>query len=225
MSINYNQLDQYQKYMIAVANKFNKICVPRYDNNGNLVKYIIVPIIFSQNDKLYDIANSNTYINPINNNTIETNYPVPSMSIEIMGLEIDHNRKISEINNIGENDEAFSPLPIILDMTLSIETKKLADMLKIFEQILPLFPNKQCSFVNVYNSFNDEIKIVLENVTTNFPSEFERNVQDYWLAEYEFKVYAKSFKIPKQPITSAEYEFVLKSVDSNLKIEDIYQEG
>lgn len=224
MSINYNQLDQYQKYMIACASLFHSIYVPRYNNNGDLIKYIVVPIVFAQNDKLYDIANSNTLINQINNNTIETNYPVPSMAFEINGVVVDDDRKISELNVLGEDDQVYSPLPIKLNITLSIETKKLADMLKIFEQILPMFPNKQALIVNVNINFNDEIKVVMGNIATNFPSEVARNVSDMFTADFEFTIYCKSYKIPKQPIANSEYEFVLKTIDNN-NIDTLLLEG
>jgi len=217
----YNQLDQYQKYMLATASVFHNIYVPRFNSEGTLVKYITVPIVFAQNDKLYDIANSNTLINQYNNNIIETNYPVPSMALSIVGFSIDDNRKLSEINNFGENDEAFSPIPILLPMTLSIETKKLPDILKILEQIVPLFPNKQCKQINIYNKFNDEIKILLKSIDTNFPTDFGRNISDIFTADLMFDVFAKSFKIPKVAIEQAGYEFDIISIKANDESESI----
>lgn len=204
--LDFEQIDQFQKCLIATASIFHDIYVPRYNNV--LVSYVIVPIIFSHNDRLWDIANSNTLINQINDNQIETNYVVPAMSLELSGIEIDNNRKISEISILDNENGIMTPIPIILDLILHIETKKTADLLKILEQILPMFPNKIAIPLNKLNETSiDELIISFENLSVDLPSEMARYDADICSAEISLKVQTKLYRIPRIQLDNLGYEF------------------
>lgn len=216
------KLDQFEKYLMATASIFHDIYVPRYNIAGDVIKYITVPIVFAQNDKLYDIANSNTLINQLNTNTVETNYPVPSMSLEITDISQDDDRKINELNNLGDNDEVFTPIPIKLLVTLNIETKKSSDITKILEHIFPIFPNKQSLVVNTNDTFSDEIKVKIVGTGLNFPVDIDRTSADMYTFEFNLDISCKIFKVKRTLPTTVGYEFGVYTINNlNNEIETL----
>ena len=190
--MNYQQLDQFQKYLITFASLFHDIYIPQYSEENVLLSYIKVPIIYGMQDKYYDIANSNTILNISNDNEgFECNYPLPSMSVVFSSLSMNTTLKRSELIEVNEKG-VLTPLPMVSNITLTIEAKNQTDIFKILEQIYPIFPNEIAKEVNVTidgdNSIYDELRFSLESANISFPIDFVRTQIETYIIDLTFKM-------------------------------------
>ena len=223
--MNYQQLDQFQKYLITFASLFHDIYIPQYSEENVLLSYIKVPIIYGMQDKYYDIANSNTILNISNDNEgFECNYPLPSMSVVFSSLSMNTTLKRSELIEVNEKG-VLTPLPMVSNITLTLEAKNQTDIFKILEQIYPIFPNEIAKEVNVTidgdNSIYDELRFSLESANISFPIDFVRTQIETYIIDLTFKMKYKLFKVPRVLPASADYNYTVIVRNEDKQIDDI----
>ena len=225
--MNYQQLDQFQKYLITFASIFHDIYIPQYSSDNELLSYIKVPIIYGLQDKYYDIANSNTILNIANENSeFESNYPLPSMAVVFSSLSPNNTLKRSELIEINDKG-VLTPLPMVSNITLTIEAKTQTDIFKILEQIYPMFPNEISKEVNITIGENgddnivDEIRFSLEGANLSFPIDFVRTQIETYIVDLTFKMKYKIFKVPRIIPQVADYNYTVIVRDEIKQIDDI----
>ncbi len=211
MPLNFAFNSQLEKYKLAIASQFANTILPRYVN-GAISKYIIVPILFSQNSQWYDIANSKVLRDQNVSAIVESNIPVPSMTLGYQITPIEENLRNQ---NFTVTDDVFTPAALEMTAELTINTKRTTDSEMIIEQILPLFRNKRSVTVNITDEIKQEITISLTDIDLGFPEEWEK--EDVGLIEsiltFSTKVYI--YRLPTlgstNPALDIDFELVARN--------------
>jgi len=197
-------MDQYyyfktlRKTIIQFLNIFNNMKVAKYNDNGEVIKYVTVPIKLAHKQKFYYWLNHRTH---------EKRFP--SMGVSINGLTpaID-SRGANKTSNIYCGDNILKNfVPYDLSLTLSIATLHMTESDQILEQILPFFSPYVMMRINIdeTNSFFDS-KVLLESVSPDLETEMPEN-------DYRSIIWNLEFKI---------YTFFIKPIEQSNKIHNIY---
>ena len=131
-----------RKVTIAVMSKFANIRVAKYDvPGGTLLNYRNVPLTFGHKQKF--IADINK--NPDKDYSLQ----LPRLALVITGLTPDPDKvlggidvgKLWQADNTVPNQyqNIFSPVPYMMNFTVSILSMHMTEMNQILEQILPMF--------------------------------------------------------------------------------------
>lgn len=130
-----------RKYIIMFGTMFNDIDVQRFDNSGNRIQTIRIPIAYGPKEKfLVRLAQDPNF----NKDVAIT---LPRMSFEIASMNYNPTRKLpSTQKNVYtvETDKdklksQFVPVPFDIQMSLSVYVKNADDGVQILEGILPFF--------------------------------------------------------------------------------------
>lgn len=143
----------------------NRIFIERYDEDGNVYRYIKPPIHFANRERFTTIikaANQNN--NQVSGYSIDLKRILPRMALNIVSMTYDAERKIikshkvksKEYDESGSLDSVLSPVPYILDLELAIITKTIDDTWQIIEQIVPYFTPSLCLDLKILEGFDSE---------------------------------------------------------------------
>jgi len=180
--LNFKFMSQISKYKIAVATLLDNIVLARYNTNGTILKYIKIPVVFSQSNKLYDISNGTFIKNAMNsNNEVDVNFPLPHISITMGDLQIDPISMMNQNYLVDKENSIYTPTPTMTNFIINIITKSQTDTEMIVEQILPIFRSKASVNVNLSSTIKEEMILELESVDLNFPEEWQ--LEDLGLLE------------------------------------------
>jgi len=129
-----------KKYTIALLNLFSGFTVQRYNENGEVIKEITVPIKFGNREKAFILQDFN------NKDLIKGNVNTfPRMVLEFNSMSKASNRntnKNAKIKFKTENNFKkffYNAVAYNFNYTLYIATKGFTDATVIIEQIAPLF--------------------------------------------------------------------------------------
>lgn len=143
---NYFYADTLRSIMLGFGNFFNDLKIIRYNNFGEPVKVVDVPLKYGPRQKSHDFRveaenGSQSYIS------------LPNMTYKIDSLSFDSNRASGiyeqrafyndELTIAGIDGEQYwsdvQPTPYNITITLSINCEKMSDINQITEQVLPRF--------------------------------------------------------------------------------------
>lgn len=208
----FNYQSQLEKYKLGIASLFKETILPRYDELGAISRYIIVPIVFSQNGKYYDIANNKTIRVPSTVNTVETNFAVPQMTLGFLSLEPSAESKRNQ--NFTVADDIYTPSMWNLGIELTIYTRRTTDTEIIFEQLLPRFIPKLSVMVNVdsTNNLKHECILELESPDLNEPEEWEKEDTGIIESTISFTTEIAIYKLPVIGFTSEDFDIEFEVV-------------
>jgi len=210
MPLNFIYNSQLEKYKLDIASLFANTILARY-SEGAISKYIIVPILFSKNSQWYDIANSKVIRNQNVLNTIESNIPVPCMSLSINPIITDEGNR-NAWGMVTDDTRVGSALDVSIELTTY--TKRSTDAEMIFEQIHPRFNKAIPVTVNLTDEIEQEIIVNLADVDLGIPEDWE--LTDVGLIEslYTFTSKVYIYKLPYagdiNPTYDVEFEIVAK---------------
>lgn len=130
-----------RNYTIAILDLFNDIQVPRYDEDGNRINDITVPIKMGNKDKAFILSDEDIE-NLISGNV----FVLPRMALEFesmtKALERDTN-KLHKINKKYLNELSYqyhyNAVAYDFNFIIHIATRTFSDATIIVEQIAPLF--------------------------------------------------------------------------------------
>lgn len=123
-----------RKSIIKFLSIFDDLKIAKYNSDGNITKYVDVPIKFMPKKKFYSWLYLRTH---------EKRYPM--MGVELTSVEYDPNRASGqqEYIKVSTGDSSItrapSPTPYNLGFTLSVATEFQNEMDQISEQLMPFF--------------------------------------------------------------------------------------
>jgi len=141
-----------RRVIVQFLDMFNDINIARYNDDGQIFKYIKVPLRFMPKEKMF------MWIQDRRNDKY-----LPIMSSQLNGIELATDR----ITNKGEKlrlniDEEYkrilNPTPYNLQFQLNIMSKYMVDQDQILEQILPFFTPNAFIMIDI-----PELNVELEN--------------------------------------------------------------
>lgn len=206
-----------RKYIIYFGTLFNNIWINRYDNDGNLVQNIKVPLNYGPHEKFLARLEGNPDLQrPIA-------MQLPRMAFEITGITYDSNRKLPLTNKITTPDPnyppgvlyQYMPVPYNIDITLKIMVKNAEDGTYIIEQILPYFNPMWSATLNLIPEMNvkHDIPITLDNIVCEdtYEGDFINRRAIIWTLNFTIKGYFFG------PTISASTG-IIKEIDANISI-------
>lgn len=165
--------------IIAMQTLFNGIEIKRYNDAGEVVKTISVPLKFGPMHKYY--------MRRMEDNSMQRYYQqLPAMALTVGGFSYaaDRARSSKERRYLLNPDEYTTPDSFLSDIhpspwdvtfTLSIRTESFMDWMQIVEQIIPFFNPSVYLQVKEFNTVNLErdIRVTLNSMEPDFLEEQE----------------------------------------------------
>lgn len=163
-----------RKTTVAFGGLFNNIMISNEDSAKTQKKIVKVPITYANKEKytvrlLQDPSTSK-----------QKQITLPRLSFEITNYSYDSTRKLNKIHKISSEDGnllQYTPVPYIVNFSLSSYTKTIEDNLQIMEQIIPYFsPDLTVSVVmNEELNIKQDIPFTLLDVNTEdlYDGDFE----------------------------------------------------
>jgi hypothetical protein len=213
-----------RRYIILFGTMFNDIYIRRYDNAGNMVKLIKIPITYGPKDKVIARIQADPNLNR------PFAAILPYMSFELNSVQYDTSRKLNTINQIVNTDSNknlarynYNPVPYNFNFTLSCMVKNAEDGAKIMEQILPFFTPDWTATVRII----DDPEIIVDiptllndvQVTDTWEGNFTERRALVWTLKFTMKGYlygpTRKSKIIKKAETNIKFKL---AQDSNTAI-------
>jgi hypothetical protein len=166
---------------VALLHMFNNMTINRFDNSGNIVKTIDVPISFGPMEKTYQFRKEQE-------SGQQYYLSLPRIAFTMNGLTFAADRAraleetrewLSEYVNIGDSEDTlfqdFQPTPWNYHFTLYIRTTLMEDFSQIVENILPYFAPKNMLRVKEFSFLNVErdLPVVMDGVNIEFSEDMD----------------------------------------------------
>jgi len=163
-----------RKYTTALLDVFNDLEVPRYNEDGTLIKAINVPIFFSSRERAIQLTEQQY----AENNGMQNILPKMALSLDSMNKANSRDTNKNKKINLRANDNntvSFQLNSVSYDFsfTLHIMTRTMTDLTTIVEQILPQFRPTMNIRVREFD-FSDTLEtlpISMDGVSFDFPDE------------------------------------------------------
>ncbi len=186
-----------------------RIFVERYDEQGDILKYIRPPVHFSNRQRFISLAQGSNQSDNFNTGeyALDLNYILPRMSVNISGMSYASSKHLTKFQKLkaceydessGSLDSILTPVPYTLSLDLSILTKSIDDTFQIIEQIVPFFAPSLSFDVNVIDGFSPEsITYVLTSVTPDSNDEYGIVDERVFLSTLSFETNANYYYIKR----------------------------
>jgi hypothetical protein len=182
-----------RKTVIAFGTLFNNIYIKHKNDEGKVVSTQKVSFAYGPTQKFLARLEQSPDLNkPIQITT-------PRMSMEIVGLSYDSQRKGGTMRSFTSTDDnnkprrSYLPVPYNINFELSIFTKLEDDMFQIVEQILPYFQPHYTITITLIDEINEkrDIKFTLDNISLsdNYEGNFEQRRALIWTLKFTAKTY------------------------------------
>lgn len=184
-----------RKYVIYFGTLFNNIWVKRYDNRGDLIQNMKVPLNYGPREKFLARLEGNPGLNR------QIAIQLPRMTFEMTNMYYDPTRKLPTFNRVTVTDPdnprgvkyQYQPVPYNIEFTLSIMTKNVEDGTYIVEQILPFFNPTWTATLNLNTDLNQkhDIPITLDAVDQEdtYEGDFINRRAIIWTLKFTMKAY------------------------------------
>jgi hypothetical protein len=156
--------------IIQFCDIFNGLKIAKYDSNGNITKYITVPVKFSTKDKMYQYIRDN-----------KRTRPLPMMAVQLYGINHDQTRIANKASYIpvtksfpNSNVTSYlAPVPYNLEFQITILGNYMTEVDQILEQILGYFNPFIFMRIKLSDITDDpfEIKILYTSSTPETPTD------------------------------------------------------
>jgi len=183
-----------RKYIIMFGNMFNDIDVVRFNNAGDAVQTLRVPIAYGPKEKFLARLRQDPDISPSVSTTL------PRLSFEITGFNYDPARQMNKQNRItsigsGNNSlrSGFAPSPYNIDVSLYGMFANNEDAVQVVEQILPYFRPEWTNSVKIVPSLGIYVDVptVLQGMTME--DTYEADFQTRRAIIYTFNFTVKGY--------------------------------
>ena len=178
---NENEENQYhgtiRNLVVAVGSLFHRIILVRKNRKtGEIEEKLVVPIMFSNRDKMLSL-----YLQGPNIEEKNTNFTLPRIGFAFQGLSFDPQRMKPNTGGMIRSNEVrgkdsylmYNPVPYNFSFSVSILTKYAEDLTQIVEKILPYFtPHLNITYRAIPElDLVVDVPIILESV--NWQDEYE----------------------------------------------------
>jgi len=188
------------KTVTAFGTLFNDIQVKHFDDSGNVISTIKVPLAYGPAQKFL------ARIEQQNDGNRKIALTLPRMSFEMISIDYDSQRKTSVIQTFssprvdtGKTAKVYSPTPYNIGFELNIIGKIQDDVLQIVEQILPFFQPSFNVSVKLLPEIDEvrDIPIVLNRV--GFRDDYEGDYRTRRTLIYTLTFTAKTYLFGEIP--------------------------
>ena len=167
-----------RKYIIMFGNMFNDLEVGRYNNSGQLIQSIQVPISYGPKEKFLARLREDPGLNRPFSTVL------PRLSFEITNMSYDPTRTYNKMNRILQTTSGgdvlktqHAPTPYDIDITLYGMFANNEDAVQVVEQILPFFRPEWTHSVKITSDMNEhfDVPTVLNDMSIedSYESDFE----------------------------------------------------
>lgn len=200
---NYFYHKSIQKTVTAFGTLFNNIQIRHFNNEGNPISVLKVPLAYGPTQKFLARVNQQ----PEGDRKIAIT--LPRMSFEMTSIDYDSQRKSSVMQTFssprkddGTPTKVYSPTPYNIGFELNIMAKLQDDALQIVEQILPFFQPSFNVTVRLVPEISEsrDIPIVLNRV--GFRDDYEGNYSARRIIIYTLTFTAKTYLFSEIPSNS-----------------------
>jgi hypothetical protein len=159
------RLQAIRKTTVAFASLFKEIPFIKYDQNGNEVERMIVPIIYGNKEK---------YVQRIDIPNEQVQITLPRIEYGLLNMIYDSSRRTNQANKIvgcSSDSSAYvnSPIPYNFNFEIVLYTRNIEDANQIMEYILPFF----------YPDYNIKLNMVPElGIIKNIPISYTGESED-----------------------------------------------
>lgn len=193
----------FRRTIIQFLDMFNNIRIGKYNNNGEIVKNVKVPIKLGPKSKMWYWLHDR-----------KEDKVTPIIFAQVVGIMHDVERvtgshfklKFNKDTTTKTVSEYLNPIPYNIDIQLNVLCQYMVELDQIMEQILPYF-NPHC-FMRIYIpelQANYDVKVILESCAPMVDSELPE-------PEYRMVIYTIDFLIKG---------FMFQPVDDSKLIEKI----
>jgi len=199
-----------RRYVIMFGNLFNEIQINRFDNSGNKVQTLQVPIAYGPKQRFVERA----LVDPTGLKSVSITLPTIGFAMNSMTYAPQRklNSALKYKSNFNGTDEKFSsvfaPVPYDFNFSLFILTRNSEDGIQIIEQIVPFFTPDFTVTMKVLPEagINLDIPIELTSITSDdqYEGDFETRRVLTWELEFIVKGYLFGPSTRKSFITNAE---------------------
>lgn len=181
-----------RKYVAVMGTVFNKITIKRFDDGGNVLQSIPVPISFGPWQKflLRNVADPN----------LSQKYQtfLPRMSFDLDNITYDNNRKSSQLNRLSLNNGegqnfVYNPVPYNFHFTLYIDALTIQDGAQILEQITPFFQPNYTPSVFLIDGLEQSVDIPIDLVAVSYEDIYEGSYEDTRFVRWTLMFTLKGF--------------------------------
>ena len=208
-----------RKYIIMFGNMFNDIDVVRFNNAGNAVQTIRVPIAYGPKEKFLARLRQD----PDMDADVATT--LPRLSFEITGFNYDPARQMNKQNRItsissGNNSlrSGFAPSPYSIDMSLYGMFANNEDAVQVVEQILPYFRPEWTNSMKIVPSLGIYVDIptVLQGMTMEdtYEADFQTRRAIIYTFNFTVKGYIYGPVTNKGVITRTKIDFHIPTANT-----------
>lgn len=208
-----------RKYIIMFGNMFNDIDVVRFNNAGNAVQTIRVPIAYGPKEKFLARLRQD----PDMDADVATT--LPRLSFEITGFNYDPARQMNKQNRItsissGNNSlrSGFAPSPYSIDMSLYGMFANNEDAVQVVEQILPYFRPEWTNSVKIVPSLGIYVDVptVLQGMTMEdtYEADFQTRRAIIYTFNFTVKGYIYGPVTNKGVITRTKVDFHIPTANT-----------
>lgn len=208
-----------RKYIIMFGNMFNDIDVVRFNNAGNAVQTIRVPIAYGPKEKFLARLRQD----PDMDADVATT--LPRLSFEITGFNYDPARQMNKQNRItsissGNNSlrSGFAPSPYSIDMSLYGMFANNEDAVQVVEQILPYFRPEWTNSVKIVPSLGIYVDVptVLQGMTMEdtYEADFQTRRAIIYTFNFTVKGYIYGPVTNKGVITRTKIDFHIPTANT-----------
>lgn len=201
-----------RKSIITFMDLFNDMYIEKYRADGS-EQLFRVPIQFANREKYLQqlqsrVHHGSDHDGSVNKSLFELDMILPRMSVNILALSYDVQRKVGKQNKIfacepcslNELNHPFTntPAPWNLELELSIISKNMDDGLQLLEQIVPYFQPSLSVNINFQEGYaSDSVPIILDSVVPTMDEDLDDDTYRYftWILNFRMKV---NFHLPKK---------------------------
>jgi len=196
-----------KKSIIKFLSIFDDMQIAKYNGDGEILKYVNVPIKFMPKQKFYSWLNLRSH---------EKRYPM--IGVELTSIDFDASRKTGEYENIkvsiGEESTVYTTnlVPYNLGFTMSIVTEYISEQDQINEQLLPFFSPYVFTKINIPEVDIDwDMQVIFEGASidteTTIDDDAIRNI--LWTHTYVVKTWLLKPTTTIDIIKKINYKFYL----------------
>lgn len=194
-----------RRYVIMFGNIFNEIQIKRFDQAGNKIQTVNVPITYGPKSKMIE----RTLADPTLNRATSTVLPRMGFSLDSMGYNPARklNTAAQFLKKSGSAQDQFSsmyaPVPYDFQFSLSILTKNSEDGIQIVEQIVPFFTPDYTVTMKVLPEMDLKLDIPIELGSISSDDSYEGAVEDKRVLSWDLNFVVKGYLFG--PITRGKY--------------------